>query len=296
MKTKETKKNDIMKRIIVATIIMIAITCTILLYSRFIGTQGLIIKEYKVENEKITDNFHGFKIVHISDVHYGTTIYKKELENIVAKVNQLKPDIVVLTGDLLDETTNIKTAEQELIDTLSKIEVTIGKFAITGNHDNQFQEWENIIKQSGFNNLNDTYDRIYKNGTNYILLSGVSTNMFENNDINTKLQSTKEFISTIPEEERCNIYKILLLHEPDFIDNITDIQYDLILAGHSHNGQIKFPLIGIVKTPIYSTKYYDEYYKVNNSDLYISGGIGTSKIKFRLFNKPSINFYRITHQ
>lgn len=288
------KKNTILKKIIITTLIITAVACTFLLYSRFIGTKGLIIKEYKVENQKITDNFHGLKIVHISDVHYGTTIYKKELDNIVKKINLLKPDIVVLTGDLLDDNTDIKTAEKEIIKSLSNIDATIGKFAITGNHDSKFSEWESIIKNSGFTNINDTYDRIYKDGTNYILLSGISTNMFENNDINTKLQTTKDFINTVPEEEKNNIYKILLLHEPDFIDNITDIEFDLILAGHSHNGQVKLPFVGAVKTPIYSTKYYDEHYKINNSDLYISSGLGTSKVKFRLFNKPSINFYRIT--
>lgn len=290
----EENKKNIIKKIIVAVLIATSIICGTLLYSRFISTSGLIIKEYKVENKKITDNFHGLKIVHISDMHYGTTINKKELENIVEKINLLKPDIVVLTGDLLDETTDIKNSKKDIINSLSNIKVTIGKFAITGNHDQQFTEWNSIIESSGFININDNYDRIYKNDTNYILLSGVSTNMFDNNNINDKLQSTKDFINTIPEEERDSIYKILLLHEPDFIDNIEDIDFDLILSGHSHGGQIRIPFIGAIETPIYSKKYYEEYYKINNSDLYISSGLGTSKLKFRFFNKPSINFYRIT--
>ncbi len=68
---------------------------------------------------------------------------------------------------------------------------------------------------------------------------------------------------------------------------------NLVLAGHSHNGQINIPYIKKLFLPEGSKKYYNNYYKVNNTNLYISSGLGESKINFRLFNKPSINFYRI---
>ena len=89
-------------------------------------------------------------------------------------------------------------------------------------------------------------------------------------------------------------YKVMLVHEPDISDEIID-NYDvsLILGGHSHNGQIRLPVIGAIYTPEHSKKYYDEYYMIGGTDLYISSGIGVSTINYRLFNKPSINFYRI---
>ena len=90
-------------------------------------------------------------------------------------------------------------------------------------------------------------------------------------------------------------YKIILVHEPDYIDTITS-KYNntnLVLAGHSHNGQINIPYIKKLLLPEGSKKYYNNYYKVNNTNLYISSGLGESNINFRLFNKPSINFYRI---
>ena len=89
-------------------------------------------------------------------------------------------------------------------------------------------------------------------------------------------------------------YKIILVHEPDISDNIVDnYNVSLILAGHSHNGQIRLPVIGAMYTPPYAKKYYDEYYNIGNTDLYISSGIGVSTINYRLFNRPSVNFYRI---
>ena len=66
-----------------------------------------------------------------------------------------------------------------------------------------------------------------------------------------------------------------------------------VFAGHSHNGQINIPYIKKLLLPEGSKKYYNNYYKVNNTNLYISSGLGESNINFRLFNKPSINFYRI---
>ncbi len=291
------KKKSIGKKVIIILGIFAFIICALLLYSRYISTKGLIIKEYKIANEKITDNFHGLKIVHISDIHYGTTINKKELTNVVDKVNMLHPDVVVLTGDLLDD--NIKPRgnyEQELIEILSQINVSIGKYAINGNHDYAFENFNTIIEQSGFTNLNDSYDQIYKNGNNFILLSGISTSTYGDKKVEEKLESTNEFLNSIPEEERDNIYKILLLHEPDIIDDIESITFDLVLAGHSHNGQVRLPFIGALTTPEYAKKYYDEHYTIDQTELYISSGLGTSIIKFRFFNKPSINFYRITNK
>lgn len=293
---KEEKSNITIKKIIIGLIIFTSCICLALLYSRFISTKGLNVKEYKIVNEKITDNFHGLKVIHLTDVHYGTTINKKELTKLVNKINKIKPDIVVLTGDLLDKDTELsKKQQKELTSTLAKIETTIGKYAINGNHDYKYKTFNTIIEKSGFINLNDTYDQIYKDGNNYILISGISTSLHGDKTIEEKLENTNNLLKEIPEDEKNDIYKILLVHEPDIIDKI-NIKFDLVLAGHSHYGQIRLPLIGAIMTPELSKKYYDEHYSINNTELYISGGLGTSTIKFRFMNKPSINFYRITNK
>ena len=92
-----------MKKFIIIIVVIIIIISLGLLYSRFIATKGLKVKEYKIINNKIIDEYHGLKIVHISDIHYGSTVSETELINIVDKINETNPDIVVLTGDLLDE-------------------------------------------------------------------------------------------------------------------------------------------------------------------------------------------------
>lgn len=286
----EKKKHPIIKFII----IFILIIAAILLYSRFIATKGLVTKEYKITSNSIQDNFHGFKIVHISDVHYGRTTDKKDLNNMVKEVNLLKPDIVVLTGDLIDRDTKLDDdLKGEISEALSSINANVGKYAISGNHDSNFSEWESIINDSGFKNLNDTYELIYNDGYTPILLAGLSSNLNNQVDITERYNKILEYSNN---ENIKELYKILLIHEPDYINNIDYSNFNLILAGHSHNGQVRLPFIGGIILPNGAKKYYKEHYKINNTDLYISSGIGTSGISFRLFNKPSINFYRLTNK
>lgn len=282
------KKKFKLRRFIFFIILLIAITSV---YSRYIGTTGIFVKAYNIKSSKITDNFHGFTIVHITDIHYGRTTHKKELTNLVNQINECKPNIVVLTGDLIDRDTKLSTKKiNELSSILNKIDTSVGKYAIKGNHDYKFDEWENIINNSGFMDLNDKYDTIYYKNTNYILLSGISTLTYGKSSINERLKSTNDFLSNASEKP---IYSILLLHEPDFVDQINNNYFDLILAGHSHNGQIRLPFIGPIYTPEHAKKYYSEHYKIKNSNLYISSGIGTSTINFRLFDRPSFNIYKL---
>lgn len=289
MKNENEKKNPILK----VLLIILLIIFSLLLYSRFIATSGLKVKEYKIENSNIPNNFHGFKIIHLSDIHYGRTITSKRLEEIVEKINFIKPDIVVLTGDLLDKNTELSEEQlEELSNILSKINVTIGKYAISGNHDCFFENWENIIENGGFTNLNNTYEYIYKEGYEPLLLSGLNTRQEETSVI-TRYNTLQVKIENSNID---SIYNILLLHEPDLIDNINIEDYQLILAGHSHNGQIRLPFIGAIIKPDGAKKYYDEYYELGNTKLYISSGLGTSGLDFRLFNRPSINFYRLTNK
>ena len=282
-----------MRKFIVITCVIILIISGLLLYSRFIATSGLNVKEYKVVNDKIIDEYHGLKIVHLSDIHFGSTITENDLDHLVNKVNELNPDIVVITGDIIDE--RISYDKNILIDYLKKIQSKLGKFAISGNHDLPLDDFNSIVEESGFTNLDNTYKLIYANSSKPIIISGISSNYSDSSNIDTKTAKFDNYIANLTDDIK-PIYSILLIHEPDFIDSLNIDNYDLILAGHSHGGQVKLPLIKKLYTPYGAKKYYDEYYKINQTDLYISSGLGTSKLKFRLFNRPSINFYRITNK
>ena len=281
-------------KILLYFLILILILTSGLLYSRYVATTGLIVKEYKITNKKITDTYNGLKIVHISDIHYGGTILENDFKKIVNKINILKPDIVFFTGDIFETDLVNNSIVKEIIKELSKIEVKIGKYAISGNHDyDHKKEFKQILDESGFINLNDTYDVIYNKNNESIIVAGVSTNSYGSLKINDKIKPTIEYLQS---EENKAIYNILLIHEPDFIDDIEYDKFDLILAGHSHNGQVRVPFVGALYTPYGAKKYYDEHYQLKDTDLYISSGLGTSLLKLRLFNRPSFNFYRISNK
>lgn len=286
-----------LKKILWGIGIFILIISGIVLYARFIGTSGLYVKEYKVTNSSIPDSFYGTKIVQISDIHYGRTIKKQELQNMVDKVNQLKPDIIVLTGDLIDKDTMLTDKMATVIsDILKQLTASIGKYAITGNHDYKFDKWATIISDSGFMNLNDRYDIIYNNSTKPIFLGGLSTNTYQKEKtLEEKIKVMNDYFATRTEENQNSFpdYKILIMHEPDYVEEVNPENYDLILAGHSHDGQVKLPGIGAVILPNGAKKYHKNYYNLNGTDFYISSGIGTSRYNFRLFNRPSINLYRL---
>lgn len=272
------------------TLILIILISSLFLYSRYIGPKGLKVKEYAITDSKIPSNFYGLKIVQISDIHYKVTTTKEDLKKIVKEINLLKPDIVVFTGDLFDS--NIKYEEKDfkdLTNILKSINCEIDKYAIKGEDDLDISNYDTIMSDSNFINLNDSYDLIYSNGNEPILLVGISSN-YKNNHIKNTME---EIYSKINTEYN---YSILLLHEPDFINDIDSSKFNLILAGHSHNGQVVLPFIGGIIKDKYSKVYFDEYYELGNSKLFISSGIGTTKYKFRLLNKPSINLYRLRNK
>ena len=269
---------------------LLLFTLIIYLYAMFIGTSGFYVKEYKVQNKKIENEYNGLKIAHLSDIHYGNRdITKKKLEKIVNDVNKLKPDIIVITGDLVDH--SISDEEyKELVEVLKKLNAKLEKYIIDGNHDYAYKKWSKLVEEAGLKNLNDTYDILYDDSYSSIFVAGISNNTYSNKKIKEKTQGIFNYIES---EEYDSNFNILLMHEPDYIEKIDYTKFDLVLAGHSHNGQVRVPFIGAIILPKNARKYYGEYYELENTKLYISSGIGTSMLPIRLFNRPSYNFYRI---
>lgn len=286
--TKDQEKHFSFLKFFIFIILIIGL---VIAYGFFIEPKLITVKEHKITLSSWPDNFNGFKIVHISDLHYGRLFDEKSLKKLVDSINEQKPDIVVLTGDLIDKDTNITTSmANKISELLNKIDASSGKYAINGNNDLNFDEWTNIISSGGFKDLNNTYDTIYKDGYDYIFIAGAST-VKDKVNINDKLKTAIDYLNSF--ESGGPIYKILLLHEPDVIDDLSVNPFDLILAGHSHAGQVRLPFIGAVILPEGAQKYYDSHYKIENTDLYVSNGLGVSNYNFRLFNTPSYNVYRL---
>ena len=279
----ENQEKKFNYKILIIVLIITAIIC--LLWARYISTIGLQVLEYPIKTTELGDSFDGFKIVQFSDLHYGSTVSIKELKKTVKKINNLKPDIIVFTGDLVEQ--DVKLSEKEIKDIiteLNKLEARIEILAVIGNHDYDHDYWEQIVPNLNWKVLDNTYEYVYNNDSEKLVFVGFD----DLTEGNPDYENAFSFLN----EQTDKLYTILLMHEPDQIDEIRTYDFDLALAGHSHLGQVRLPLIGAIYTPIGSKKYYDEHYKVDDADLYINGGIGTSLLKVRFFNKPSINLYR----
>ena len=278
-----------MKKILKLLLFAIVVIILVIAYSRYVGTSGLMTKEYKIETNKIDDSFDGLKIVHFSDLHYKRIINRERLESVVEEINLINPDIVFFTGDLIDKDFDITDQDKiDLTECLKMINSKYGKYAVNGNHD--YVRDENLLNEiydgSDFILLNNNYDIIYGDGDDKLFIGGLDNYSYGKSDIDKVMNYfvNNEDIS----------YKIILVHEPDYADNfINRYNIDLILSGHSHNGQVNIPYIKKLFLPYGSKKYYENYYEINNTLIYVSSGIGESRINFRLFNRPSINFYRI---
>lgn len=272
-------------KIILALVIIFS---TFYILNDYIFTKKILVKEERIVNEKIPDSFNGLKVVQFSDLHYGSTVFLDEVKELVKIINSRNPDIVIFTGDLIDKNYDISDKDKEkLINEISKLKASIGKYSVFGDEDSD--DYSSIVKQAGFNLLDNSYDLVYDGDKTPIIIIGISSLLSNNYDIDAAFSYFKESNSN------SNLYSIVVFHEPDLTDYVLkNKNTDLLLAGHSHNGYIKLPFVnGLIKSDG-ATEYYDERYDFSNSKLFISSGIGTNGSGVRFLCHPSINFFRFS--
>ncbi len=203
----------------------------------------------------------GLRIVHFSDLHYkGDAAFGKRL---IEEIRALQPDYVVFTGDLVEN----KSREflSEALDLISSLPVPV--FGVLGNHDPtdeaSWGEYARAYKSTGGAFLNG--DRMEMPG---FVIHGS--------------QSPKglQYVESRP--------KLLLCHYPIVGDTVFEQPYDLILAGHSHGGQIRLPWIGSLVLPPGVGLYDRGYFETPAGPLYVNQGVGTYLLPVRLFCRPEI--------
>ncbi len=276
MSKKSKKKKNRLRKLFFIVILIIVLS---VLYARYVGIKNIFVKSYIIKDKDLPSSFNNLKIVHFSDIHYGSTTDMNDIKELVNKINDKKPDIVIFTGDLFDKNYLIKDEDNKnMVNELSKISSIYGCYYVNGEDDLKNKNFDQVLQDSNFISLNDINVDITSKKNESIILSGISYN---NNNSN--------FLESINNYD----YKIFVLHKPDEFDEFSAYDFNLALAGHSHNNQINIPYIKKIYSMKGAKKYYEPFYKINNTNFYISSGIGTSDYKFRLFNNPSFNVYTI---
>ena len=257
-------------------VIFIFIICLVL-YGFFINPKGFKIISKNIEVPKISDSFDGFKILQLSDFLIKDKNDLKRIQNISEKVNDLKPDIIVFTGDLLYKNNLDKDDINTLKELLKNMECTLYKYAIIGDND-EVNKYSEIMNDANFKILDNESEYIFYKDVKPIKITGL-TNL---DNINKALNIEDNLETT---------FNLVITHYPDYFETLKNNDIDVMLAGHSLNGLVVLPFYGGIISTDWSQKYKYGSYEENNSKLFISGGIGTHKIEFRLFNKPEINLY-----
>ena len=247
-----------------------------------IEAQVYRVRRIKIKNSKIPKGFNNFKIIFISDMHYGRSFSSKRLINIVNKINKIEPDIIIIGGDYLDISVKSKRDVSRYLDkelqVLKKLKAKLGIFTVLGNHD-YFKGKDYLLKK-----LNSNSFKILKNekeliskGEDTIELIGVDDLLEGNPEANLLKQTSDNFT-------------IAISHNPDFFSDYKNvINYDLGFAGHTHGGQVT--IFGLY-APYASSKYGQMYCKkiINeaNRDIVLTNGIGNGMLPIRFFAIPEI--------
>lgn len=278
----KSKKNKIISILI---FIFLIIGC-IIAYARYVSTTGLQVIETGVIDSSLPNSFNGFKVVQFADIHYGRTTSLKDIKKMVEKINTLKPDIVVFTGDLFDKDITINEEDvNHLKEELSKITASISKYAVKGDCDyKNSTDFETIFKYADFTLLDNMNELIYYKGNTPIKIVGTTSLLKSNIDYTNAFQ-------TFGDENE--YFTILLSHEPKIVDQVHDYKVNVVFTSHSLGGLIHIPFIGGMIKFKGSNEYLKGYYKVKATQMFVNSGIGTQDYDFRFFNRPSINLYRL---
>ncbi|MCH6265711.1 metallophosphoesterase [Neobacillus citreus] len=256
-------------------------------YANRIEPSLLEIKQLEIIHERIPSSFNGKKIVQFSDTHLGFQYTLDKFTGLVDTINDLQPDIIVFTGDLMDEPNKYLKTNQ-LAPILKKLHAPLGKYCIYGNHDHGgygSEIYREIMNTAGFTILLNSAVSVTLEDNSFISLLGIDDRMLGRPDITTAIKNVPN-----------NCFKILLSHAPDMADTASSYPIDWQLSGHSHGGQVKLPFIGALVIPPFAKIYQEGHYIVcggHELNLYVNRGIGTTRLPFRFMAKPELTVFTL---
>lgn len=260
------------------------------IYARYIEPELLTVKHQVLTTSHLEASKKPLKVVQFSDVHLGLGFTTDHLNKVVERINELEPDLIIFTGDLIDDNKEFTQTEAAAA-VLKKLKATYGKYAVYGNHDhggNGTKRYAKILAAADFNLLVNASDVITLKSGQRIRLIGIDDKLLGKVDIEQAMAGIK-----------VSDYNIFISHAPDVADEVLSYPIDLQLSGHSHGGQVRLPVIGAPFTPPYGTKYVKGKYTFAQNQrmiLYVNSGIGTSQMRYRLGNVPEITCFLIQNE
>lgn len=278
------------------TYMVASIVVFFLLFSSWIwwGNTALEVNEYEMISNQIPEAFSGFRIAQISDLHNAQ--FGERNEGLLSLLAQADPDIIVITGDLIDSRhTDIEIA-LEFCESAVEIAPV---YYVTGNHEARVAEFENLkngLEENGIVILENEKVRLSLD-EEYITLMGIQDPSFTTDYLFGEAESVAA--ATLSElQNESDRYTVLLSHRPELFDVYVDSQIDLVFSGHAHGGQFRLPFIGGLVAP--NQGFFPEYdaglFSKENTTMVVSRGAGNSIIPLRFNNRPEIVVVELIRQ
>lgn len=262
----------------------------------YVDNNFIEILNYKIRLSKIPKEFNGFKILQLSDLHSKS--FGKDNIKLVRKVEAVNPDIIVITGDMVNDDFDYSSFACIVSKLVKKYKI----YYILGNHEQNVikrnpSEFNNFIKSIEDKGINiiDNEKVVINFRKKFINLYGMYIDLkyyrdFRNKNSRSVNLSVESMEKLIGKCDKSN-YNLLLSHNPVYFSTYAKWGADLILTGHVHGGMIKLPFLGGVFSPEYRffPKYYEGIYRYNNSFMNVNRGLGRGSFCIRLFNRPEVS-------
>ena len=250
------------------------------------GNTALELNTYTVSSAKLPQSFDGYRIAHVSDLHNAEM--GKDNEKLLTILRDADPDMIAITGDLIDSrSTNVEIA----LNFIREAVKIAPCYYVTGNHEarvNEYDELKSGMEAAGVIVLEDARTEISLEGKT-ITLIGVNDPSYQTDylfgDSETVMNTKLEELHSEKDG-----FTLLLSHRPELFDTYVDQDVDLVLSGHAHGGQFRLPFIGGLVAP--NQGLFPEYdagiYTEGNTNMLVSRGVGNSILPFRINNRPEV--------
>lgn len=258
------------------------------------GNKALMLSEFTIESQKLSDEFNGFKIAHISDLHNDE--FGKDNAKLISLIENSDPDIIAITGDIFD---SHHTDVNISIEFAQKAAEIAPCYYVAGNHEQRVPEaYEKLLKafeEIGIIVLDNKAVKIERAGQSINVL-GVSDPGFETDYLygDTEGVLDRHLTELMTDKESFNL---LLSHRPELFELYERHDVDLVLTGHAHGGQFRLPFVGGLYAPNqWLLPEYDAgLYTEDNTNMIVSRGIGNSLFPFRINNRPEVIVVTLTN-